>query len=39
MKRRSRELSSYTAAKILKNERAEKFHFKNLIIKIRSLLF
>ena len=28
MKRRSRELSSQMAAKILKHERAEEFHFK-----------
>ena len=33
MKRRSRELSSKIAAKILKHKRAEKFHFKNLIVK------
>ena len=33
MKRPSRELSSQMAAKILKLERAEKFHFKNLIVK------
>ena len=33
MKMRSRELSSKIAAKILEHERAEKFHFKNLIVK------
>ena len=33
MKRPSRELSSQMAAKILKHDRAEKFHFKNLIVK------
>ena len=39
MKRRSRELSSHMAAKILKHERAEKFDFQNLLVKIRSLFF
>ena len=33
MNRRSRELSSQMAAKILKHERAENLHFKNLIVK------
>ena len=33
MKRRSRELSSQMAAKILKHGRAEKFNLKNLIVK------
>ena len=33
MKRRSRELLSQMAAKILQHERAEKFHFLNLIVK------
>ena len=39
MKRRSKELSSQMAAKILKHERAEKFDFQNLIVKIRGLFF
>ena len=30
---RSRELSSQMVAKILKHERAEKFHFLNFIVK------
>ena len=38
MKRRSRELSSQMAAKILKYKRAEKFHFKNLTVKKKKLL-
>ena len=33
MKRRSRELSSPMAAKILKHDRAEKCHFSNLTVK------
>ena len=33
MKRRSRELSSQMAAKILKHEQAEKFHFQNVMVK------
>ena len=33
MKRRSRELSSQMAAKIVKHDRAEKFHFKNILVK------
>ena len=38
MKRLSKELSSQMAARILKHERAEKFHFKNLIVKNSKLL-
>ena len=33
MRRRSRELSTQMAAKILKHEQATKFHFENLTVR------
>ena len=38
MRRRSRELSSQMAAKILKHERAKEFHFENVIVRNKKSL-